>query len=47
MSISRYNLAHAYLFYIRCSFLLEESNLVTKVRKIVGLRASPKFNTNV
>ena len=37
MSISRYNLTHAYLFYIRCSFLLEESNLVTKVRKIVGL----------
>lgn len=38
MSISRYNLVHAYLFYIRCSFFLEESNLVTKVRKIVGLR---------
>ena len=36
-------------------FFLEESNLVTKVRKIVGLRVhflyflypSPKFNTNV
>ena len=37
MSISRYNLVHAYLFYIRCSFLLEESNLVAKIQKLVGL----------
>ena len=26
MSISRYNLVHAYLFYIRCSFFLEKGN---------------------
>ena len=33
MSISRYNLAHAYLFYIRCSFLLGMSEAFGNKRK--------------
>lgn len=38
MSISHTASKHVALFYIFCAFFLEESNLVTKVRKIVGLR---------
>lgn len=55
MSIRHTASTHVALFYIICTFFLEESNLVTKVRKIVGLRVhflyflcpSLKFNTNV
>lgn len=38
MSISHTASTHVALFYIICTFFLEESDLVTKVRKLVGLR---------
>ena len=42
MSISRYHLAHAYLFYIRCSFLLGMIELSAKIR--ISAELSVKFN---
>ena len=38
MSISHTASTHVALFYILCTFFLEESNLVAKVRKFIGLR---------
>lgn len=37
MSISHTASTYVALFYILCTFFLEESNLITKVRKLVGL----------
>ena len=37
MGISHTASTHVALFYILCTFFLEESNLVAKVRKLVGL----------
>ena len=37
MSISHTASPHVALFYIICTFFLEESDLVAKVRKLVGL----------
>lgn len=38
MSIGHDCPAHAYLFYIQSAFFLEESELIAKIRKLVGLR---------
>ena len=38
MCISHIASTHVALFYIICTFFLEESNLVANVRKLVGLR---------
>ena len=38
MCISHIASTHVALFYIICTFFLEESDLVAKVRKLVGLR---------